>query len=531
MLNVLNVAEKPSVAKNITEILSYGNATRTLNEPRLPSKLSQLATHINPGFIHWSDAIILWLDCDREGEAIAFEVLEVCYKVKKNLIVRRAIFSSVTSQFTFHNWNSEPDIEHACVNLKEPNKNLANAVETRQEIDLRIGSAITRYLTLKYKTQINTKAAILSYGTCQLPTLGFVVERFILIENFISEPFWTINVEVTHDNIPVTFLWHRKRIFDELMNKDVSRFLRISSHRCMQLAESLYNKGYISYPRTETNAFPSSINLKSIIHNLSSVPEFSQYTHNLLNEGGFKEPTKGKNNDEAHPPIHPVNSLTRDRAESEQHWLLYEYITRRFLACCSKDAIGHQSNIILEISGELFNLKGLVIKERNWLNIYKYSSWEGKIVPEFQENQEDGATRPPDLLSESNLIDLMNKNGIGTDATMHEHIQKIQDRHYCVKDDKLRFVPTNLGKAIYYGFKEYNYHNIDLTKPSLRANMEKDMSDISVGIKRKEQVVLNYVNLLRSIYQLISTNSNKFDAYITCLSRLVPDDAPLPNNC
>lgn len=67
------------------------------------------------------------------------------------------------------------------------------------------------------------------------------------------------------------------------MNKDVSRFLRISSHRCMQLAESLYNKGYISYPRTETNAFPSSINLKSIIHNLSSVPEFSQYTHNLLN--------------------------------------------------------------------------------------------------------------------------------------------------------------------------------------------------------------------------------------------------------
>uniref|UniRef100_A0A3B0N5H2 DNA topoisomerase n=1 Tax=Theileria annulata TaxID=5874 RepID=A0A3B0N5H2_THEAN len=125
----------------------------------------------------------------------------------------------------------------------------------------------------------------------------------------------------------------------------------------------------------------------------------------------------------------------------------------------------------------------------------------------------------------------MNKNAIGTDATMHEHIQKIQDRFYCIKDDKLRFVPTNLGKAIYYGFKEYNYQNIDLTKPILRANMERDMSDISIGIKDKDQVVLNYVNLLRSIFQLISSNSNKFDGYITCLSRIVPDDAPLPNNC
>ena len=47
---------------------------------------------------------------------------------------------------------------------------------------------------------------------------------------------------------------------------------------------------------------------------------------------------------------------------------------------------------------------------------------------------EESSTKPPNLLSESNLIDLMDKNGIGTDATIHEHIKKVQDRGYWIKD-------------------------------------------------------------------------------------------------
>lgn len=305
----------------------------------------------------------------------------------------------------------------------------------------------------------------------------------------------------------------------------------------MQLAEALYNKGYISYPRTETNSFPASINLKSIVQMLCSVPELSEYAGALLHEDGFREPTKGKKNDEAHPPIHPVKSLTRHEAESDDHWRLYEYIARRFLACCSKSSVGHQSVVVLDVSGEVFTLRGLIVTEKNWLDVYKYTKWEGRVIPNFYENQEitpteimlkEGSTSPPGLLSESNLIDLMNKNGIGTDATMHEHIQKIQDRHYCVKDSNLRFIPTNLGKAIYHGFKEYKYNNIDLTKPSLRARMEKDVSDISVGAKDKGLVIGNYARLMRAIFQFIDTNSGRFDHYMGTLSRNLPDEAPLP---
>jgi len=72
------------------------------------------------------DELILWLDCDREGEAIAFDVIDVCKAVNRNLQVQRAHFSALTKE----------DIENAMSNLTAPNRYLAEAVRTRQEIDL-----------------------------------------------------------------------------------------------------------------------------------------------------------------------------------------------------------------------------------------------------------------------------------------------------------------------------------------------------------------------------------------------------------
>jgi DNA topoisomerase-3 len=67
------------------------------------------------------DELILWLDCDREGEAIAYDVIDVCKSVNRHLHVQRAHFSALTSQ----------DIERAIQNLTEPNRYLAEAVRTR----------------------------------------------------------------------------------------------------------------------------------------------------------------------------------------------------------------------------------------------------------------------------------------------------------------------------------------------------------------------------------------------------------------
>ncbi|KAL8428705.1 hypothetical protein ACSSS7_007049 [Eimeria intestinalis] len=64
-----------------------------------------------------------------------------------------------------------------------------------------------------------------------------------------------------------------------------------------------------------------------------------------------------------------------------------------------------------------------------------------------------GHTQPPPLLTEADLIDKMDKHGIGTDATMHEHIRTIQERNYAIQTESQQFKPTDLGVALVKGYK------------------------------------------------------------------------------
>lgn len=108
-----------------------------------------------------------------------------------------------------------------------------------------------------------------------------------------------------------------------------------------------------------------------------------------------------------------------------------------FLACCSDDARCQLTSIIAEIAGETFKASGVMITARNYLDVYIYDRASDKIIPTFEEGQQftptelmmtQGTTTPPELLSESDLIGLMDKNGIGTDATIAQHIETIQKR-------------------------------------------------------------------------------------------------------
>lgn len=75
--------------------------------------------------------------------------------------------------------------------LTPPNQNDANAVDARQEIDLRIGVAYTRFQTMRLKNKFSgLSESVISYGPCQFPTLGFVVDRFWRIQKFKPEDFW-----------------------------------------------------------------------------------------------------------------------------------------------------------------------------------------------------------------------------------------------------------------------------------------------------------------------------------------------------
>jgi DNA topoisomerase-3 len=502
------------------------------------------------------NVLLLWLDCDMEGEAIAFEVMEVCLKANPRLDVYRARFSALI----------ERDIMRAMQMPDRPNKNLNDAVEARQEIDLRIGSAFTRFQTIRLQKRFDSLGkSVISYGPCQFPTLGFVVQRHEDIQKFVAQTFWYLScdAEFEHPDDPskrlsLSFTWDRSRLYDQhacfilfdicmegteatvvkcqerptskrkpipLNTIDfqilASKSLRMSSERAMTVAESLYQRGILSYPRTETNFFKEGFELHTLIADHRGHSQWGNFAHRLLDDNLFEWPKAGGKDDQAHPPIHPTKCVELASLGNDEERNIYEMVTRHFLACCSKDARGSQTNIsicIPENGGETFSATGLMVLERNYLDVYsKFDYWNGMKVPLLQVGDKfvpksllmkEGQTCPPDPISESDLISAMDKNGIGTDATIATHIATIQTREYVTKDASNRFVPTPLGLALVEGYNTMGYQ---LNKPQLRAAIEADCQRVARGELSKVEAVNRCLATMRACFITCQREAEKLD--------------------
>ncbi|KAI7688527.1 hypothetical protein SSS_10709 [Sarcoptes scabiei] len=599
MARVLNVAEKNDVAKNVANILSRGSSKRRegysvynkvydfrIEVPALNGHCDMIMTSVcghllNYDFIaqysKWNScdpkilftapitsvclemsqkikrtlqreirrcaALIIWTDCDREGENIGFEIIKVCQEVNPNFRILRAHFSEITSHAIYRALNS----------LTEPDKRISDAVDVRQQLDLRIGAAFTRFQTIelqKLRPNSNSEKSIISYGSCQFPTLGFVVERWKARESFVPQPFWFIEVTVTKDGIKCTFNWHRQRLFNEracfsilariteperieakvikvnhqrrlkyrpvamdtvTLERLASSKLRINAKRAMTIAEKLYTSGFISYPRTETNKFPPEIKLNDLVSAQLDNPQWGSFAQRILSNGGAT-PRNGKKTDQAHPPIHPTKAAKNLKQDEK---LIYELITRHFLACCDKDATGQEESIEIKIDEEIFKLKGLRIEERNYLEVYPYEKWFNKLIPKFQQDEvfvpdaimmNEGKTTAPELLTEAQLIALMEKNGIGTDATHAEHIEKIKERKYISETETRHLKPEGLGIGLVEGYDEIGYQ---MSKPFLRAALEKELQQICDGKKNADQVLQNQLNEYKKVFEESCRNKTK----------------------
>ena len=491
--------------------------------------------------------LILWTDCDREGENIGFEVLHVCRSIKPNLQVKRAKFSEMTPAA----------IKRAIENLEEPNEYLSEAVECRRELDLRIGAAFTRFQTLRLqKTYPNELShLVVSFGPCQFPTLGFVVDRWRDRNEFVQEPFWKIKMThkseqgvSTKDAFDVEFTWGRVRLFDEdfvnvicdycrdanlatvskvehrqrqkwrpvaldtvELEKAASRWLRITARETMQIAEKLYTSGLISYPRTETNIFPPKLDLKPLVEQQCADSRWGIFAQGVLNHGPM--PRNGNKTDNAHPPIHPTKYKS-DLSGNEAK--VYEFIVRHFLACVSRDAVGQECKVEVKIDSETFKANGLAISQRNYLEVYPYHFWGDKNLPCYQMGQQfvptslevvGSNTMPPNLLTESDLIGLMEKHGIGTDATHAEHIEKIKNREYSVLVNRT-FHPSPLGIGLVEGYELIGHR---MSKPQLRAEMEVDFAAICEGRKTRQQVLQEQLRRYSVAFAALETDCVKLE--------------------
>ncbi|KAJ1648751.1 DNA topoisomerase 3-alpha [Dispira simplex] len=510
--------------------------------------------------VRGTNLLIIWTDYDREGESIGDEIIQVCRAVKPQVEVLRAKFSNFTPE----------GIHSAMRHPIHMDYNLVAAVDARLELDLRIGSSLTRFQTLNLAPKFKEmKDMLLSYGPCQFPTLGFVVDQYLKVENFVPETFWTVDVCHTKDEATAKFLWKRKKLFDRwaclalydlcldrptaYVTKMVSRptskwkplplttvemltmaskFLKLSSDKTMEVAEQLYNRGIISYPRTETDQFGNDFQLKPILEKLTLEPNLGGYARRLL-DGEFRPPRIGKNNDNAHPPIHPTQCVTNLRGDEKK---LYELIVRRFIATCWEHAKGHKTSVTITIAGEKFSCSGLMVLAKNYLEVYPYERWNDQTIPIFQEGTQfvptsiemsSGTTSAPLLLSEHELIQRMQKNGIGTDATIPEHIKKIQEREYAFKQRDSRFCPSTLGVALVEGYDNVGF-DLSLTKPYLRCEMEQDMKDISAGRCSKEEVVRKNLQRYRDVYEKTAERLQVLESALSKHLGHEPDGDPTP---
>jgi DNA topoisomerase-3 len=121
----------------------------------------------------------------------------------------------------------------------------------------------------------------------------------------------------------------------------------------------------------------------------------------------------------------------------------------------------------------------------------------------------EGRTCPPQLISESELIATMDRNGIGTDATIAAHISTIQAREYAVRNAQNLFEPTKLGLALVEGYNSMGYQ---LNKPQLRALIEADCQRIAKGEARREDVVRKCLEDMRQCFLVCSREATKLDA-------------------
>lgn len=145
---------------------------------------------------------------------------------------------------------------------------------------------------------------------------------------------------------------------------------------------------------------------------------------------------------------------------------VYELIVRHFLACLSRDAVGSETVVNAQIVDEEFTATGLIIHERNYLEVYIYDKWTGKELHPYQEGErftptelamKEGTTTAPPMLTEAELIALMDKHGIGTDATHAEHINTIKERSK-LKTCNGTIVPYGTRCVIQSNFPTHSVH-------------------------------------------------------------------------
>ena len=486
-----------------------------------------------------AESIIVATDAGREGELIFRFIYEYLGIAKP---FERLWISSLTDKA----------IREGLSNLKSGAEydNLYYAARARSEADWLVGINATQAVSIAagYGTY--------SLGRVQTPTLCMVCSRFWENKKFTPQPFWQLSLSVKDDDENFRFS-NPERCFNKeeattlyekikaashitietivrkeakqeppllydltTLQKEANSRHRYSAEQTLTLAQKLYERGYITYPRTGSRYISEDVfeEIPALIAFLHDHPVWGIHTRNLsvLNARSVN----GKKVTDHHAllitgkkPIDVFGEVA----------VIYNMIAGRMLEAFSPRCEKDVTTVTALCEGVKFTLKGEIIRQEGWRSILKNEkgkdkeqleaeeresreNGEGVLIPEWNEGMQlaisacslaQGTTKPKPLHTESSLLSAMETAGkeledeelraclkdcgIGTPATRAAIIETLFTREYMVRKEKA-LVPTEKGLVLYSIVKEMKIGNAEMT-----GQWEADLAKIERGeMKEKD---------------------------------------------
>lgn len=535
----LVIVESPTKAKTISKFIkddfqvesSYGHIrdlpksklgidTENNFEPKyiIPTKSKKTVNSLKK-LAAKSDQVILATDEDREGEAIAWHLANALNLPEDK--TERIVFHEIT----------ESAIKEALKNPRKININLVGAQQGRRVLDRLVGYKLSPFLWKKI-------AKGLSAGRVQSVAVRLIVEREEEIGKFKPEEYWTIAAlfqnqkgEVfessltkiggkTIDRLELKNKETIDKIIEDIkksefqitsieqkevrknpaapfttstMQQTAAKRLGFSAKKTMLMAQRLYEKGLITYMRTD------SVNLSK--ESLAAAKNWLETE--LGSEYAKQAPriftTKSKLAQEAHEAIRPTDiseSPTKKNITEEGERKLYNLIWSRFVSSQMPQALFNATQIDIQGNEYTFRSNGNMMKFDGFLKIWEQKFSE-KELPEVSEGEklavkefvpEQHFTEPPPRYTEASLIKTLEEFEIGRPSTYAPIISVIQNRNYVTKQSG-KFFPTEMGNLVNKVLTENFPQIVDV---GFTAKMEGELDEIAAGKEDWHKIIKEF---------------------------------------
>jgi DNA topoisomerase I len=587
MAKPLVIVESPAKAKTLSKFLgaAYDVRASVGHVADLPSK--GLSIDVDNGFkptyelttrgtqvvkelrVLMKDASELYLatDEDREGEAISWHLLEY---LKPKIPVKRMVFHEIT----------KTAIDHAVANPRGIDYGMVDAAETRRLLDRLYGYEVSPVLWRRVNRG-------LSAGRVQSPSVRLIVERERERIAFVQAGYWDIELlTATTPSFTATLVLlddakvatgkdfgsdgapkkgvvvvdeaRARTLADSLadqsftvrsveekpyrstpkppfmtstLQQEGGRKLRLSASQVMRVAQGLYERGYITYMRTD------SLVLSAEALNAARAEVKKSYGDKFLSPAPRQFTSKVKNAQEAHEAIRPAVPLrSPDSLSAElngQELSLYRMIWQRTLASQMADAVGTTMTVRLGAAADgtdaVFAASGTTITFAGYRQVYVESVDDseteedkeallppltvGAVVSVASLTPNGHSTSPPARYTEASLVKRLDELEIGRPSTWASIIQTVQDRGYVWKKGQA-LVPTWTAFAV-VGLMEKHFG--ELVDYEFTARIDSDLDRIARNERQKQDWLQHFyfgdeTDKMPGLKRLVAENLDEIDA-------------------